>query len=204
MVGRYLAAKAFASWLSVQGDGVRTTVRGLFAALAKRQGLCLASATLCVGTHSPTLWHLEGMNETADADALEVDFMERETAARADVLWSPSRYMASWMRREGWRLPRRVLFRHCPLPDAPSAGRRAVGPRPELVFFGRLESRKGLELFCDALDRIVSAGQMPAFMRSVKWSTFIPNLNYPFMPLSMASIPTCRRMSWSPPPRKCR
>jgi glycosyltransferase involved in cell wall biosynthesis/GT2 family glycosyltransferase len=135
---------------------------GFYTALARRQGLCLESATLCVGTHSPSLWHLEGMNETADADALEVDFMERETVARADVLWSPSRYMASWMQREGWRLRRRVLFRHCLLLDAQPAGRRSAGPRPELVFFGRLESRKGLELFCDALDRLAASGESPA------------------------------------------
>lgn len=34
VVGRYLAARAFASWCSVQGPGLRTTVRALHAALA--------------------------------------------------------------------------------------------------------------------------------------------------------------------------
>jgi glycosyltransferase involved in cell wall biosynthesis len=135
---------------------------GFYTALAKRQGLCLSSATLCVGTHSPVLWHLEGMNETADADALEVDFMERETVARADVLWSPSRYMLAWMRREGWRLPRRILCRPCLLLDAGRAAVRRAPARSELVFFGRLEARKGLELFCDALDQLVDRGDAPA------------------------------------------
>ena len=33
VIGRWLAAKAFASWLALQGDGLRTTVRGLALAL---------------------------------------------------------------------------------------------------------------------------------------------------------------------------
>ena len=140
---------------------------GFYTALAKRQGLCLSNAVLCVGAHSPTLWHLEGMNERADADALEVDFMERESVALADVLWSPSDHMIAWMRREGWTLPRRIIRRQYLLldqvradarPDQVPADDRPARRAPELVFFGRLETRKGLDLFCDALDRLVTRG----------------------------------------------
>ena len=117
---------------------------GFYMALGKRQGLCLQNSLLCVGAHSPTLWHLEGMNELADAEAIEVDFMERESVARADVLWSPSAHMIAWMRREGWHLPRRIVRKPYILLDLEPTEAAAAEPGAELVFFGRLETRKGL------------------------------------------------------------
>jgi glycosyltransferase involved in cell wall biosynthesis/GT2 family glycosyltransferase len=139
---------------------------GFYTAQAKRQGLCLEDTVLCVGAHSPTLWHLEGMNELADAEALEVDFMERESVALADVLWTPSRHMQQWMQREGWRLPARVLHQPYILlgVETPAGARPRAQPGSELVFFGRLETRKGLDLFCDALDRLVAAGATVPFV----------------------------------------
>lgn len=131
-----------------------------YALLAKRQGLALQDSLVCVGAHSPVLWHKEGMNELASAEELEVDFMERQSVALADVLWSPSDHMVKWMRREGWHLPRRVMTRQYVVLDgrAEPAAARPATPIRELVFFGRLETRKGLDVFCDALDRLVARG----------------------------------------------
>ncbi|MEZ5284149.1 MAG: glycosyltransferase [Vicinamibacterales bacterium] len=133
---------------------------GFFALTAKRQGLALQDTVVCVGAHSPVLWHKEGMNELATAEDLEVDFMERQSVALADILWSPSEHMLKWIRREGWQPPRRVVTRQYVVLDAdraPSSPRRAQ-PVGELVFFGRLETRKGLDVFCDGLDRLVKQG----------------------------------------------
>ncbi|MGE0464108.1 MAG: glycosyltransferase [Vicinamibacterales bacterium] len=130
-----------------------------FALLAKRQGLALHDSLVCVGAHSPVLWHKEGMNELATAEDLEVDFMERQSVALADVLWSPSAHMLQWMRREGWRLPRRIMTRQYVVLGGREGGPEAPAlPIRELVFFGRLETRKGLDVFCDALDRLVRRG----------------------------------------------
>lgn len=131
---------------------------GFYTALAKQQGLCLENTVLCVGAHSPVLWHLEGMNELADVESLEVDFMERQAVARADVLWTPSEHMVAWMRREGWTLPDQIVHKPYILLDLQPASGQAAAPGSELVFFGRLETRKGIDLFCDALDRLVTAG----------------------------------------------
>ena len=133
---------------------------GFYALLAKRQGLAMQNSVVVVGAHSPVLWHLEGMNELASAEELEVDFMERESVALADVFWSPSQYMVEWMTREGWRFPRTVVVKpNLVLPDDRTpAAQTAGGAVRELVFFGRLETRKGLDLFCDALDRLAARG----------------------------------------------
>jgi len=154
---------------------------GFYTALGKRQGLCLEGAVLCVGAHSPVLWHLEGMNELADAEALEVDFMERESVALADILWSPSSHMVAWMRREGWRLPRRIVRKPYILLDLQPAPIRPPTPNPELVFFGRLETRKGLDLFCDALDGLTTRGIQPrqvTFLGKVASVDGVPSETY--------------------------
>jgi glycosyltransferase involved in cell wall biosynthesis/GT2 family glycosyltransferase len=135
---------------------------GAYIAQAKRQGLCLTDAVLVAGVHSPSLWHLEGMRETATPEHLEVDFLERQSVALADELWSPSRYMVTWLRREGWRLPKRRTILPNAILDEANHAARGAGPSPELVFFGRLETRKGLDVFCDAIDRVVATGLLPS------------------------------------------
>lgn len=134
---------------------------GFFAATAKRQGLALRGTTICVGAHSPTLWHREGMNELATVNDLELDHLERGSVAAADVLWCPSRHMLAWLQKEQWTLPRRRVVRpYVVLDHRPAAG-SARHHIDEFVFFGRLETRKGLDLFCDALDRLHRTGHMP-------------------------------------------
>lgn len=131
---------------------------GFYSLLAKRQGLHFANTVLCVGTHSPSTWHRMGQKTLiASLDEVEMDFMERESIALADAVISPSRYMLDWLREQGWTLPEAVLVRpnlilleECTTVSDDSV-LRAVN---ELVFFGRLEHRKGLELFCNALDRL--------------------------------------------------
>lgn len=135
---------------------------GAFVAQAKHQGLAFERTLLVAGAHSPTLWHLEGMRELADVEALEVDFLERMSVAHADVLWSPSQHMIDWLRREGWTLPAHIELKPYILLDLESAKGHGAAAGPELVFFGRLETRKGLDVFCDALDRVVQRGLRPA------------------------------------------
>jgi glycosyltransferase involved in cell wall biosynthesis/GT2 family glycosyltransferase len=135
---------------------------GFYALNARRQGLCLAEAVTVVGAHSPTLWHQEGMRELPrGVDDVEVDFLERESVALADVLWAPSRHMLRWMRSHGWALPRRRLVQQYVMRERT---RRDPSLRriEELCFFGRLETRKGLDLFCAAVSLLVQRGTPPA------------------------------------------
>jgi glycosyltransferase involved in cell wall biosynthesis len=145
---------------------------GYYSLLAKHQGLALEGTTLCVSTHSPTGWNKQGNGELMDqVTDIEADYLERRSVALADVLISSSRYMLDWLAEQGWSLPqcRRVIpnlvprsaltTASCGPDDGPD------GPRPrnveEIVFFGRLEGRKGLALFCDALDRLADTDALP-------------------------------------------
>ncbi len=135
---------------------------GFFALSAKRQGLLLRKSVMVVGSHSPTLWHREGMRELPrGASDVELDFLERESVALADVLWSPSHHMVEWMRSHEWRLPRR-RFVHQYVMRERRMRDPAVRDVKELCFFGRLETRKGLDLFCAAVNMLVKHGTPPA------------------------------------------
>lgn len=154
---------------------------GAYAAQAKRQGLAFANTVLIAGTHSPSLWHREGMREAPTPDDLELDFLERQSVALADELWSPSRYMLRWLRRERWTLPRRITVLPYLVLDQPQPGQSAAAARPELAFFGRLETRKGLDVFCDALDLVVARGLAPsavAFLGKAATVDGQPSLDY--------------------------
>ncbi len=140
-----------------------------YSLLAKRQGLAFEDTLLCVGTHGPMRWSRAGEGKlAASRDDLIVDFMERRSVELSDVVISPSRYMLDWMVRDGWALPERAYVAQnlLDLPDVldvTSAGLRggAKGgrdaPPDEIVFFGRLDRRKGVVFFCDVLDRIAAS-----------------------------------------------
>jgi glycosyltransferase involved in cell wall biosynthesis/GT2 family glycosyltransferase len=141
---------------------------GFYSLLAKRQGLAFGGTTFVVGTHGPTFWVKEGSQDyIRNLGELEIDFMERTSVEVADIVVSPSQYLLGWMQRNGWKLPAQTYVLPYVLPqlllsanDARQAGSRDVR---EIVFFGRLEIRKGLKLFCDALDRLCSGPDRPEF-----------------------------------------
>jgi glycosyltransferase involved in cell wall biosynthesis len=130
---------------------------------ARAAGTALQGTTVVVGTHGPTRWVRELNGEAIDTeDLLVLDWLERRTVEHAEVVVSPSAYLLGDLERRGWRLPERTFVQQLVLPPAalaPAAadasGPAGAGAIDELVFFGRLEPRKGFLLFCDALDALV-------------------------------------------------
>ncbi|MBB5693047.1 glycosyltransferase [Muricoccus pecuniae] len=133
---------------------------GYYTALAKSQGLCLAGSLIAVTTHSPTLWsRLTNAAPIDDISYMVRDRMERRLIELSDLVISPSHYMLRWLRENDFKLPARQIMLPNLMPirmqDAPPEALEVQkGPIRELVFFGRIEPRKGLLVFCDAIDRI--------------------------------------------------
>jgi glycosyltransferase involved in cell wall biosynthesis len=131
-----------------------------YSLLAKRQGLAFGDTLLCVGAHGPMRWSRTGEKRLPSTrDDLIVDYMERRSVELADVVVSPSRYMLEWMATDGWALPERsyVAQNLLDVPGGVPEIRRdatKASAVQELVFFGRLDRRKGVAFFCDVLDRI--------------------------------------------------
>jgi glycosyltransferase involved in cell wall biosynthesis/GT2 family glycosyltransferase len=137
---------------------------GYWITVAKRCGLAFARTRLVCQIHSPTFWHFAHSAQfITHSGELETDWMERRSAEGADLVTAPSRYILDVAAEMGWKLPSAQVMPNL-LPSS-FLGRAAdPAPRPveELVFFGRLEERKGLGLFCEAVTRLIRAGQAPA------------------------------------------
>ena len=135
---------------------------GFCSVQAKKLGLALTKTLLCTGVHSPTLWHdLENRVTIDRIEQLELDFLERQSVQHADVVVSPSQFLLSWLDRWDWTTPDRTYV--WPYVIDPPSCRNPPGalvPIRTLAFFGRLESRKGLEVFCDAIDRLSADTRM--------------------------------------------
>jgi glycosyltransferase involved in cell wall biosynthesis/GT2 family glycosyltransferase len=141
---------------------------GFWTATAKRQGLAFQQTTLVCQVHGQTIWHLEHSGEfVSDVQQIETDYMERRGVELANLVFSPSQYMIEWMRSRDWQVPARTFVRPNLLPRRFSQLRSRTartGERAkitEIVFFGRLETRKGLQLFCEAIDPIARTRDYP-------------------------------------------
>jgi glycosyltransferase involved in cell wall biosynthesis len=118
----------------------------------------LAKTIMCIVAHSSTQWIAE-INEQliTSIDDLRVIELERRSVELADIVISPSSYLLQRYREYGWNLPKatyvqpNILLQEPRPTSTPTSRRVAV---EELVFFGRLETRKGLWIFCNTLERI--------------------------------------------------
>jgi glycosyltransferase involved in cell wall biosynthesis len=129
---------------------------------AKSIGLAFHNTQFWIGCHGSTQWVLDASNEfVTEPFWIWADAAEQAVICGADLLWVPSRYLISWMRREGFELPDGHTFQQVyRIPDdLGGIGKRDRGSGAsltyakvnELVFFGRLETRKGIKLFVEAL-----------------------------------------------------
>lgn len=154
--------------------------------LAKKQGLAFGKTVFCVKASSPWLWNREHGYQTIDRmdDVLKV-FAERRSIELADRVISGSRYLLGWMQAHGYQLPegRAHVQPNVVVPinlDSLAEKRRKMaGSRmavSEIVFFGRLEARKGLDIFFDAVDRLVAKGvALPPITLMGKYGAKIPD-----------------------------
>ncbi|MEM8916849.1 MAG: glycosyltransferase, partial [Pseudomonadota bacterium] len=154
---------AVLSWLSDQQfDAVffnDTHGAGFASLLAKKTGhRSLRATNMIVVAHSATQWIFDiNQQPVANMAALEQIELERRSLELAETVISPSAYLLETYHSYGWALPEESFVHPNILPFSTLPASRQTplnGPPEELVFFGRLETRKGLWLFCNALDRL--------------------------------------------------
>jgi glycosyltransferase involved in cell wall biosynthesis len=136
---------------------------GARALQARHAAAAFDGVRMATTLHSSRQWVYEGMKRlpASPADAA-VDFLEKASARLADAAIFPSQHMADWAASR-WRLAQPgAVIPYCfdtTLAQAPTAIEHS-GPFRHLVFFGRLETRKGLHLFCQALAAPALRGQI--------------------------------------------
>ena len=142
-----------------------------YALLAKRLGLAFEHTLFVVKTSSPWIWNRHyRMLALGDKSELGRMYPERRVVELADLVIGGSAHLLTFMERKGYRLPAGRTFVQPNIIDFQDLKVEEKRPRYEygdrvrtddLVFFGRLEARKGLDIFCEALTRLVERGVMP-------------------------------------------
>jgi glycosyltransferase involved in cell wall biosynthesis len=141
---------------------------GYYTLAAKRAGLKpFVNRVHCVITHGSIEWVFNTNEQRlSHATDLEMIGVERRSVEWADVVIGPSQYLLREYQSYGWSLPRHTYRQPYPFPISSKRQTHGREPVDEIVFFGRLETRKGLWLFCEALDRMGDAlrGRKVTFM----------------------------------------
>ena len=134
-----------------------------YSLLSKNNGTNFEKIKFIVNTHGSTLWADEGNYQLPEDQAhLELYFMEKSVVEMADEIVSPSQYLLDWMRDKGWKIPKdsKVILNCAPFTGFKKTTKQSNSKNNdpqkgiELVFFGRLETRKGLDIFLRAINEI--------------------------------------------------
>ncbi|RWA58505.1 DUF6212 domain-containing protein [Mesorhizobium sp.] len=136
-----------------------------FPTVAKRTGAFPDPPAIVVLAHEPLMWKLEANGRAVERkEQMTIAHMERTSTETCDHLVVTGQSLLDWMVKAGWKLPE---SRHVATPLEPEEWRSNFAadhyrPRPrltaELVHFSGTETRGGLTLFCDALDRLADSG----------------------------------------------
>ena len=142
---------------------------GYYPLLARRTDApALRGTKMCVTLHGSVEWVADlNQDPLTHLETLPLMEMERRSIELADAVRAGSAYIFRKYRSYGWATPDNFVV----LPNFVSGERVATQPIKktainEIVFFGRLETRKGLWTFCRALDRLkyVLANQRVTFL----------------------------------------
>lgn len=139
---------------------------GYYSLQAKAAGMHFQNSKFVVKCSSPTLWNRIGNAEPiTDVQVLSLMFMERRSVELADYVISGSNYLLNWMREQGYQLPEKTFVQPNIFPVDKVSIDKAYDkklPVSELVFFGRLEPRKGIHYFVDCLINLRNSGRISA------------------------------------------
>jgi glycosyltransferase involved in cell wall biosynthesis len=123
--------------------------------MLKAAGLDFAETTLAITTHGGTRWHNQPNGTPWDETAYGEELVGQRLC---DVVVSPSAYLVEWNRSLDALPGREVVMPNVLEPESKSFVRAAAtAVRPGcLAFFGRVETRKGFDLFVAAMRELVA------------------------------------------------
>lgn len=124
---------------------------------ARNTGIAFQKTAFSTTLNGPARWAREGMKSFVDNEVDEslLHFVEGYPVRHTDILVSPSQYALNYAEKEaGWALAENRVV--CPymleLPEVED--RQEDEEAPAVIFFGRLETRKGIHLFLSALAQL--------------------------------------------------
>ena len=159
---RYQAvAEAVADWVPGDADIVYFAdweANGLH--VVRNRRFVANKLPVCVTVlHGGSNWTRQGMRTWPETyHDLSLDFQERYTLEHSDFIAAPSRFIEDWARDNGWTLPLQEQGTALGLPLMYEPNPNKAGALSErfdrIVFFGRLDTAKGIDLFVESLVRL--------------------------------------------------
>ncbi|WP_454104274.1 glycosyltransferase [Methylorubrum extorquens] len=134
---------------------------GFHTAAAKRQGLI--DSVVVSNLHGSSEWVRQYNQTVPSINDMELEAIERSQIENSDIVISPSKYLIDYYRNKGiairdsrvinWILPQWVskTFRENESLHTPPINRGAI---KNIIFLGRQERRKGIEIFIDAVSKL--------------------------------------------------
>lgn len=133
-----------------------------YSTFAKNQGWALNKSVLCMTLHAPLAWLYSFQSPRAAENRKFCFEMERYAFANTDVLIGVSKFATDLICQYGVQPKGELLVLAPPSPRYKTLPRnRNEETVKEIVFFGCLERRKGLEEFCQAINLIQENAQLP-------------------------------------------
>ncbi|KAK9805857.1 hypothetical protein WJX73_008965 [Symbiochloris irregularis] len=121
---------------------------------------------VAVEPHGGHFWSTQGqVQRPMDVVSLRIDNAERMANQLNDIEISPTNYMTAFLRQRGWKLPRDTITIPNVIPEVEPAALKMMGQEKEVwrvAFFSRLEERKGIKLFTEAVANLNVSG-LPRF-----------------------------------------
>jgi len=134
---------------------------GFIPVQAKKTGQGYFNTLLTTTVHSCEEWIHEG-NLRLPSGGVEYIIQkhcEKYSAEKSDITIFPSRYMKDWSEGKGWNCNNaKIIPYHYESANKSELSKKAK-KITEFVFFSRLETRKGLKLFLNALELIIKSKQ---------------------------------------------
>jgi glycosyltransferase involved in cell wall biosynthesis len=125
-------------------------------------GLGFETTRFVVYCHGTNGWVYDAHRKVRRSPtSFELQALERASIELADVVVSPSAYLLDWMRSYGWRIDSSRVVPYFTRSAAEGSTLEPTEPNGRvrrLVFFGRLEERKGIGPFLDALNGFPPGG----------------------------------------------
>ncbi|WP_310620111.1 glycosyltransferase family 4 protein [Flexibacterium corallicola] len=157
----------------------------IYALMAKKLGLAFQDTLFIIKTSSPHIWNRHyQMQPIAKKELLPACFAEQKCVELGDMVIGGSAHLLCFMKHVGYKLPKATYvqpnildFSEVPVTDLrPIRKAGDIVYSKEITFFGRLEMRKGIELFCNALDLLERDGVLPNTVNFLgKYGEALPN-----------------------------
>jgi len=152
----------------------------IYALMAKRMGLAFQETLFLVKTSSPHIWNRHyQMQPIEQRELVLAAYAEQKCVELADAVIGGSAHLITFMEEIGYKVPDANVFVQPNIVDfskvivtdaRPPRKPGDLVKTQELIFFGRLEGRKGVEMMCNALDILKERGIAPSKMTFMgKW-----------------------------------